>query len=636
MDLEVSVSCFLLKTKVAHMIRTATALLLLALIPAVVKAYEFVGDINGEQSGDQFGTAITTVDFNADGYPDMVISAPAADVAGVSSGTVYIYYGGPAADTVADLKLVGVASSFFGNSLASAGDFNNDTYEDLLVGAPFYDSPATSAGAVFLYYGSPSPDTTVDHIFEGESESDYFGTSVAGIGDFNNDTFDDIAIGAYRADWGLFTNAGKVYIYYGGNSPDFVADRQLVGDADGERFGFDVVGGDFNGDSNSDVAVGAYSYDAALLNVGRIYLFYGGSSPDTLADLRITGDSAGNKFGWSLSTGRINDDLFDDIFMGTDGFTVSGFAAGHVYLFHGGPGIDVAADFSYTLGQASDDFLGYDVASGVDVNEDGFDDMLAGMPGYDGSGSDMGGMITFSGGAAVQVDTTIGGSSTAEELGEAVGQWSWYGSAHTYVIAAGATAYSSFTGRVHLYQNVIDAPNSAPVLDPIGPKSVRALDLLAFVVSASDPDGTIPMLEVSASSLPSGASFTDSLDGTGGFEWTPALADTGIHEVWFIANDGELADSELVAITVNDTTSCCNGDDKRGNVDGQLGPGGEIDVADLAYLVDFLFRSGPPPPCADEGNIDGQSGPGGTIDVADLSYLVDFLFRGGPPPAVCP
>jgi len=66
------------------------------------------------------------------------------------------------------------------------------------------------------------------------------------------------------------------------------------------------------------------------------------------------------------------------------------------------------------------------------------------------------------------------------------------------------------------------------------------------------------------------------------------------------------------------------------------GPGGPIDVADLSYLVDYLFKGGPEPPCLDEGNVDGIEGPGGPIDVADLSYLVDYLFKGGPAPAACP
>ncbi len=84
------------------------------------------------------------------------------------------------------------------------------------------------------------------------------------------------------------------------------------------------------------------------------------------------------------------------------------------------------------------------------------------------------------------------------------------------------------------------------------------------------------------------------------------------------------------------TGGCCNGDGLRGNVDQLTGPAGEIDVADLSYLVEYLFQGGPVPPCEDEGNVDGVVGPGGAFDVADLSYLVDYLFKGGPPPPDCP
>ena len=57
-----------------------------------------------------------------------------------------------------------------------------------------------------------------------------------------------------------------------------------------------------------------------------------------------------------------------------------------------------------------------------------------------------------------------------------------------------------------------------------------------------------------------------------------------------------------------------------------------LNVADLTYLVDYLFFSGSAPPCMDEGNVDGN----GSINVADLIYLVDYLFFTGPAPAVCP
>jgi hypothetical protein len=64
----------------------------------------------------------------------------------------------------------------------------------------------------------------------------------------------------------------------------------------------------------------------------------------------------------------------------------------------------------------------------------------------------------------------------------------------------------------------------------------------------------------------------------------------------------------------------------RGDVDCS---GGGINIADLVYLVDFMFTGGPPPDPYQVGNIDGT---GVFIDIADLVYLVDYMFNGGPPP----
>ncbi|MBD3331295.1 hypothetical protein GF356_00475 [candidate division GN15 bacterium] len=72
--------------------------------------------------------------------------------------------------------------------------------------------------------------------------------------------------------------------------------------------------------------------------------------------------------------------------------------------------------------------------------------------------------------------------------------------------------------------------------------------------------------------------------------------------------------------------SCCNivGDINHNGA----GP----DIADLVYLVAFMFGNGPPPPCLEEADINGDgSGP----DVADLVHLVVYMFQGGPPPAPC-
>ncbi|MDH3890269.1 MAG: thrombospondin type 3 repeat-containing protein [candidate division Zixibacteria bacterium] len=72
---------------------------------------------------------------------------------------------------------------------------------------------------------------------------------------------------------------------------------------------------------------------------------------------------------------------------------------------------------------------------------------------------------------------------------------------------------------------------------------------------------------------------------------------------------------------------CCTG--VRGNVNGD--PAEVIDIADLVYLVDWMFVAGPYPPCPKEADLNGD----GPIDIADLVYLVDFMFAGGPAPAVC-
>ncbi|HXF49424.1 MAG TPA: Ig-like domain-containing protein, partial [Verrucomicrobiae bacterium] len=113
----------------------------------------------------------------------------------------------------------------------------------------------------------------------------------------------------------------------------------------------------------------------------------------------------------------------------------------------------------------------------------------------------------------------------------------------TFIASDGSLADSEV---VAVTVNNVNAP---PVLAAIGAKSVDENQLLQFRISASDPDGGIPAL--SAAGLPPGAAFVDSLNGAGSFNWTPSFTQAGTHNVTFIAGDGGLADSEVVAITVN-------------------------------------------------------------------------------------
>jgi len=103
--------------------------------------------------------------------------------------------------------------------------------------------------------------------------------------------------------------------------------------------------------------------------------------------------------------------------------------------------------------------------------------------------------------------------------------------------------------------------------------------------------------------------------------------DTGVYhgEVLIHSNDPDSVDNPwtvTVELTVTGGYVC-------GDVDGDgTGP----NVADLTYLVDYLFRNGPAPPEPLAADVDGS---GGGPNVADLTYLVDYLFRNGPDPT-CP
>ena len=80
-------------------------------------------------------------------------------------------------------------------------------------------------------------------------------------------------------------------------------------------------------------------------------------------------------------------------------------------------------------------------------------------------------------------------------------------------------------------------------------------------------------------------------------------------------------------VQIGQGVPCCV---DRGNVDHD--PMGVLDIADLVYLVTYMFDGGPPPPCPGEADVDASV----LIDIADLIYLVDYMFNTGPAPVPCP
>ena len=72
---------------------------------------------------------------------------------------------------------------------------------------------------------------------------------------------------------------------------------------------------------------------------------------------------------------------------------------------------------------------------------------------------------------------------------------------------------------------------------------------------------------------------------------------------------------------------CCVGN--RGDVNGD---GNDANILDLTYIVNRIFRGGPPSGCPNEANANGTGGIG---DVIDLTFIVDRIFRGGVAPGPC-
>jgi hypothetical protein len=315
-------------------------------------------------------------DYTGDGIDDLVVGVPERDLGGVTQpGAIEVIRGGTGGlsgvgDAFIHQDTMGVDSAnetneLFGYALG-AGDVDDDGTDDVIVGGPGELVSGLPAGTVWRLELAPTRSTlrvTSSQAFSQASsgvtgsaeDGDLFAQAIA-VADFDGDGYDDVVVGIPGEDVGTIVDAGAVVYLRGGaggltTSGGLYYDQSVSnvsGNAEAnDAFGYSLAAGDFNADGFADLAIGVPWEDWGGTDEGSVHVMYGTSSgPGVVTpgdELLTAGEGATsgssddyNNCGWAVAVGDVDDDGYDDLAIGCPGYTVgSGAEAGAVLLVYG-------------------------------------------------------------------------------------------------------------------------------------------------------------------------------------------------------------------------------------------------------------------------------------------------------------
>jgi hypothetical protein len=359
----------------------------------------------GDSAGDRFGHSLAGVgDVDGDLVPDWAVGAPYDTPAGPMSGSVRVISGATGSQLFefeGDSEL-----DLFGYSV-SGGDVDGDGLADVIVGAYGDDSGGGDSGSVYVFSGF---DGALLYHFKGAASGDNLGFSVAFVPDTDGDGRGEVLAGARASDISA-KNAGSAVLFSGATGQPVLT---VTGEVAFDLFGSSVAGlDDVDGDGLGDLLVGAVWNDHSGSGAGSAYVF-SGSTGSLLHALR--GLAAADSFGSALAdAGDVDGDGRSDLFIGAPGADLSGANSGSASVFSGATGTHL---YTFT-GDHAGDFFGSTVAGDLNVDDDGFSDLIVGALAADEGGLSAGMVRVFSGVSGLEL-LTVHGNAAGDRFGAAV------------------------------------------------------------------------------------------------------------------------------------------------------------------------------------------------------------------------